>query len=648
MNHNQCTFQGYLLANLCGELQLIDRLPGATIIAVPAEDERAARASGSNAGQDLKPVVRRLDEGELDDITGSSKLVLRGQTDKEGGFCIEQPDYTGGSLDVYAVIERIPLHTDDGVRLHDLETPERLYLGTYRPSTSDQETWTATLYIPQEVYCSLKRRADVWTIAGRVTACDTDFPVGDLTVTAFDVDITQHDELGRGVTDSAGLFRIDYPGDRFREGTIIDVELFGGPDVYVMIEDSDGNTLLEESPTRGRASDRCNAGPCFCFDELCVEIDLPDQPRNPFVPAVWTDVGADRFTIPDDLTLNDFDADGYGVAGATHYAFTGNTLKMMGSAPYLDDPFTVEYRFLVSETPGVNGDPPLSASSFTRTVGAGPADDVDLFRDGVVLGRVVRLSPYKIVKVRARKADLDSDGWLDVKQAVERAFVEDSDVTPADISSFIGAPWGGWDPDVLLAINTRKLAVPSSPGSGLSLSAGDSVPSSELVDVNDGKFAFRFEMRLRNYTTGTTWPLPANGTTLNAIMLDNTTAIRLLAMVDHATDPCVPLQDQVDVTYTVYHPHLQGASITVESNESPPVFDKNLTDSNLPFSASADPNGTDPINNGSLNINTSQVGGNQSLHKCTYLVTLGLSWRLHSGDGAVALGNPQTTFYYEG
>lgn len=643
-----CTLHGYLLATLCGTLQIQDRIGGAEVIAVHSEREASAAETSLAARQDLKTVVQRVSEDDLNRLVESTNLVLRATTDDEGQFCIEQPDYAeadyaGGALDVYVVIPQVPYLQDGDRQARALDEAERLFLGTYRPAASGDDVWTLNLLLPREVYCALKRQADVWTIVGRVTACEAQVPIAGLLVTAFDVDLTQHDNLGTATTNGAGHFRIDYLGDLYREGTFIDVELFGGPDLFFNIEDSDGNVLLDEPRSRGRADDRENVGPCFCV-ELCVPV--PVGPQTP-VPAVWTDVGKARFAIPDGLSTNDFDADGYGVAGSTHYAFTGGALKMMGSVPYLSDPYTVEYRFLVSETPGVNGGAPPSAASFTRTVGAGA--DADLFVDGVVLGRVIRLAPsFKIVKVRARKADLDPNGWLDIKKAIERAFVEDPDVTPADIPGFIGAPYGGWDPDVLLALDTRKLAPATSPGSGLS--AGDNVPPSEEVDVTDGKVALRFEIRLRNTATAVTTDLPASGTTLNALMLDNTNALRLLEMVDHTTDACQPLSGSVDVAYTVYHPHLSSVNVNVRSNDG--SFNKNLDDVHLPFSVAADANGTDPMSNGALTINTSQLvppgDPQQPLHRCTYLVTLGLSWRLHTGDGGVALGDPQTTFFYEG
>lgn len=638
-----CTLRGYIYGVICDEFSFLDPLGEATVIGIPGEHQIPERGSLTHNNQEVKPFVKQIDEKELNKRVEGNKLVLRGTTDETGFFCINQPDYRGEPLDIYVIVGQIPLKQDDEREYVQLDEPAIYSLGTYQPSTSDQEQWQTNLVIPSEVYCQLKKRADVWSIVGQVTFCDTDVPANQVSVSAFDVDITQHDPLGTDVTNGAGYFRIDYPGSAFREGTIIDVELFGGPDLFFKIEDSDGNVLLGENANKGRHGDRCNAGPCFCVN-LCAPVEVP--PPKDGVPTVWTAVGKAEFLIPDSYSTNDFDADGYGVQGGTHYAFTGNSLKMMGSITYLDDPHTVEYRFRVSDKHGTNGGSTVPESDFNQTVGSVASGDLNLFQNGVEIGQVVRFFPsYKMVRVYANSSDLDNDGWLDIKKAIESAFISDPDVTPADIPSFINSPYGGWKQNILLAIDTTKIQAPISPGGATN--PGDAVTSG-IVNVADETYALRFEARIRNYSTNAVTALPADGTTLNAIVLDNTEAVRKLAMVAHSSDACKPLSGQIDVAYTVYHPHLGHANINVKSNESPPVFNKNLNDSNLPFSVNADPNGTNPMNNGSLNINNNQVGSNQSLHKCTYLVTLGVGWRMHNGDGALALGDPQTTFWYEG
>jgi hypothetical protein len=113
-------------------------------------------------------------------------------------------------------------------------------------------------------------------------------------------------------------FRIDYLGAAFRQGTIIDIELFGGPDIYFEVQDSGGTTLLAEDPSVGRTPGRADSGPCTCV-RLCV--DLPGDGGGDTMPSAWTRVGT-AFLIPDSpAALNDFDADGY--TTAAKFVLTG-------------------------------------------------------------------------------------------------------------------------------------------------------------------------------------------------------------------------------------------------------------------------------------------------------------------------------------
>ena len=94
--------------------------------------------------------------------------------------------------------------------------------------------------LPARFWCALRSLFDAWVICGHVTVCDTKEPVEGVKVFAFDRDWLQDDPLGFGVTDAAGHFRIDYTGADFRRGTFINIELFGGPDVYFRIESGFG------------------------------------------------------------------------------------------------------------------------------------------------------------------------------------------------------------------------------------------------------------------------------------------------------------------------------------------------------------------------------------------------------------------------
>ena len=163
-------------------------------------------------------------------------------------------------------------------------------------------------------------------------------------VIAFDRDWLQDDPLGFGVTDGAGKFRIDYSSDKFKKTPFpsIDIEWFGGPDLYFHIETPSGTSLLAESPSKGRTPGRENVGPCVCVD-LCLDQEQP--PPHPGPIPLFTNVGAYEV----DPTAGDFTADGTTTAGGM--AFTGQ-IPLIGILPNGDAPDAEQYRFRIAEFPG--------------------------------------------------------------------------------------------------------------------------------------------------------------------------------------------------------------------------------------------------------------------------------------------------------
>src|SRR5215831_12242340 len=139
----------------------------------------------------------------------------------------------------------------------------------------------------------------------------------------------QDDPLGSGLTDASGHFRIDYSGADFRKGTFINVELFGGPDVYFRVETVGRDVVLAEPPSEGRAPGRENIGPCFCVG-LCI-----DQP--PVVRHAW-------FTRVGDFNIySDMDAGTGLTVSAQPFGFPGahggpgfgfwSSMKLVGDCP---------------------------------------------------------------------------------------------------------------------------------------------------------------------------------------------------------------------------------------------------------------------------------------------------------------------------
>ncbi|MCP3960607.1 MAG: hypothetical protein GY719_22415 [bacterium] len=621
-----CTIQGYLYGLICGKHGIMDRVGRARIYAVASEREVTgeAIATADNA-QAAKPGLKRLNEDELQAKLDGERLVLEGETREDGWFCLRNPDYQGGPVDVYVVIDRVPLPEHEPA-WKKLPGRRVFFLGTFLPVASE-EGFVLKLVIPQYLWCRLKRAADAWTIAGKVTACaNPSVAIGDVTVTAFDVDWVEHDTLGSDKTSASGIYRIDYPGDAYRQAPFIDIELFGGPDVYFKIEDDDSNVLLDEPSSAGRAAGRADRGVCACID-LCVDVQVEED--GPVVPSIWTGIGTD-FTIPDGGSLNDFDDDGY--ADTPKYALW-RTIRMTGSAALetvAGNP--IEYRFLVSDTTAANSDPPVAAANFTRVVGKAP--DENLFAS-IKVCQMVRFSPFKIVDVKAKLGDLDPDGWLDVNKSIERTFIEDSTLSPLDIPDFVFV-----DTDGLMSINTRNLTTePNVPLAGLD--PGDAVPAGDRIGVE--KFAIRFEVReVIDKATNTFGPMLGDGTTVNALVMNNNPRVGLLAMKEHLeTTSCSPLTGSIHVAYTVHHPHLRDVSIRVKSNDG--VYNVNLSDPPLPLSGNTSAAITH-LHNAALAVPNS---GSNVLHKCTYLVTLRTWLRLHTGDNVMDDQHVHTTFYYE-
>jgi hypothetical protein len=446
------------------------------------------------------------------------------------------------------------------------------------------------------------------------------------------VDLVQHDNLGSAVTDAGGNFRIDFVGAAFRRGTIIDVELFGGPDVYFQIDDSSGTNLLLETPAFGRLAGRADRGPVFCVT-LCVNVPVPGTTG---IQPAWTGVGT-AFTIPDAGSLNDFDAAGY--AGTANYALT-SVIRMTGSAPIRTSAGNpVEYRFRVSDVTALNTAGPLGEANFSRIVGKSPDDG--LF-SSIKIGQMVRYSPFRIIDVYARLVDLDADGWLDPNASIMRTFTEVPGVTPADIPSFV------WiDSDGLMGIDTSRLTTAPDVPDGAAV-AGVPVPVANRIGLE--MKAFRFEVReVVNKAGGVFNLMPGHGTTVNSMILNNNAGFMKLAMQEHLTsgDLCGVLHGNVHVAYTVHHPHLSSVSLNVRSNDG--SFNADLKDlpQNLPLIGNILAS-INMMNNPSLAINGNPgVPPGQMLHKCSYLVTLAAVRRLHTGDTSVSTDFRQVTFYYE-
>jgi hypothetical protein len=193
-----------------------------------------------------------------------------------------------------------------------------------------EASWSYCL--SKRYWCLVRARFHAWVICGRVTICDSRSGVApNVVVKAFDADWLQHDALGSATTGSDGRFRIDYLPSDFRKDIFgLNIELFGGPDLYFAIETPSGTPLLTETPADGRKPGRENVDNCACV-ELCVK-EVP-----PVTQAWFTRIG--DFSIYSDI---DYDGDGktehavpFGFANqhaGPDYGFFGH-MKLIGDCP---------------------------------------------------------------------------------------------------------------------------------------------------------------------------------------------------------------------------------------------------------------------------------------------------------------------------
>lgn len=231
-----------------------------------------------------------------DQVQGKeSRLLAKAETDVEGKFTFElDKNYAGEAFEVDVYCGSVPRQKIG----KKPPKPRQFTITTVQPRYRETEGGFVAVWdycLPYRFWCAVLALFDVWTICGRVLDCETKLPISGVKVKAFDADWLQDDYLGFAFTDVTGKFIITYSGVDFRQGTWIDVELIGGPDLYFTIEDAGGHPLLTETQVNGRTPGRENAGNCFCV-ELCVPLthDGGNDPQP--IPAFLRIGGVDYQT----------------------------------------------------------------------------------------------------------------------------------------------------------------------------------------------------------------------------------------------------------------------------------------------------------------------------------------------------------------
>ncbi len=418
-------FKGKLCGYICGECQ--EPLAGLKVRLYRTRKEQNITAL---AVANPKDTLNILSENILKEK--ESSLIAETEIDEQGNFQFElgiKQKYDGEAFEIDIYCKTVPRLKS----LPDKQEPVQFTITVLQPQwkkIGEKYVGVWEYCIPWRFWCALRARFGAWVICGRVTVCNTKVPVAGLKVYAFDVDWLQDDDLGFGITDGDGKFRIDYSFSDFNKtpfSPFINFELIGGPDIYFRVEDSGGNVLLNEPRSRGRQNDRENTGPCFCVD-LCVDIQVVPPFNNPW----FTHVG-DFHIITDINSVSGLtNAPVFG-HGGPNYAFFGG-MKLKGFCPKTSPsgpslPMRYRFRYAPLATPlaltPISGDKVLPVLVGSRLIQWKLFDNnlVWTFQSIYVQGSGATPDPTPTPggpgpwgSVPAHIIVPDADGWINVDQ----------------------------------------------------------------------------------------------------------------------------------------------------------------------------------------------------------------------------------------
>lgn len=577
-----------------------------------------------------KHTFRILTSEDIADKQG--RLLAETETDASGNFFFElgkKSGYNGEPFEIDVYCEKVP-----GQKTAKEEPPPLQFsITTLQPKWYESQNGLVAVWdyvLPQRFWCGIRARFGAWVICGKVTMCQSSAPVQGVRVRAFDVDWLQDDALGWGTTDAAGFFRIYYSVQDFKQTPFspwINWEMIGGPDLYFKVESSIGTPLLVEPRSRGRNSDRENAGPCFCV-KLCIEKQPPVEQEPDPIP-LFTHVGSYDVHSANPA-LSDFNAaDGTTKVGG--FAFT-ETIPLRGILPngYASDP--VEYRFRYARHlvpgPGLGPVQNVDATMIPRTrIGMlefwgwnGSAWET-MYANYYVNDPAAPVAtiPQQFgppLTVAVSKS-VGTDGWIEVPT--------EHDLTQGGVGLFIPNSW-------LINLDTEKLSNESfnltAAAPPLPLKAGDTVPAAQRSETP----TFRLYFEARSVATH----VSKGSNNLDRIAVSNTSytyerhpgwagstpttdavvSLDIAEMV--AGTGCDTMKDELHALFTVYHPYLAEARLYFEGN--PP----------LPAPAVA------PIVSGEARVG---LPGHlfiiSMLHPCAYILWLRAKLNLTRGWGLI-------------
>jgi hypothetical protein len=551
-------FRGRLCGRICPDCP--EHLADAKIRLYRLRDDqdvlRLATASTKQTFGQLKPAeVKRK----------QSALLAETTTDADGAFAFEldrEIDYDGGAFEVDLVIDRVPGQPEDSKA-----KPRQFTLTTLQPQWRQGEknlVWGWDYCIPHRLWCLIRGLFGAWTICGQVSFCDSGQAIPGVRVKAFDRDWLEDDALGEAITDGAGRFRIDYSAADFKQGTFLDVELFGGPDLYFRVETAGGVPLLVEAPSRGRDADRENVGPCFCV-RLCVDEVPEEDPVEP--PPVFLRVGGYDYA-----TAIDSAPAGSGLTVGDGRAFFA-TNRLNGTLPKKLNGSPMEYRFEVRE----------------------------LQDDGTPITAWTTVLPAQIA--RTRIGDLINENPAfpgDPNPFISQPYYVNGnagEISAAIVNNWIRVPqesdWSLAGPGYFQPNGNmiRLISTSIAPDAGVDLTGlltGASSTSTGQPLVENRHFGIR--MRVREVgaigpgiAAGTCQHIAINNTRYDNILrhpawmpqaLSNQLAVAMVDIAQLQVNGCTEIGNDLDVLFTAAHPTLGNVSVSMTGPGGPYSFNE--------------------------------------------------------------------------
>jgi hypothetical protein len=621
-------FRGNLCGYLCSDCS--EPLSGIKV-RLYRPDEREDITSRAVARPD--DTFHQVGDDDLDGKSG--RLIAETTVDEKGEFTFnlsEENNYDGKAFDIdiwcpTGYRRPIPPPKDEaaeGLQFH-ITTLQPLWRAN--PQTDRRELSYFWRYcIPTRWWCRILALLGLWVICGRVVDCEREIAISGVKVFAFDADWLQDDPLGSAVTDTGGNFRIYYTRAQF-EKTIfswLNLEWVSGPDLYFRIESASAQVLLQEPRSAGRAVGRQNVGNCFCV-KLCVPFgggdgggDGDPQPIPAFLRIGGIDYQTGMHSAPF----------GNGLTNSSYAFFS--TLRLNGILSRTLGGQPMEYCFEYTKDfdgaglpinwqrvlPGQIGQTNIGYVEKANFV-ALPFPHWEFDNKNVYVNGAPPLPGDIIVTP-------DAQGWILVPQN------HDDPTNAAGVGLFVA------NGNQIMLDSTSLMPFPAIDLTGLA--AGNDTTSTGHALAHDEVFALRMLAREQGNDAS-----KVQTGMCNRIAIDNTLyngmshhpewgawgpvteyGVCLVDIEQLQMAGCAKITTQVDIAYSVAHPHLGSIGMTLTG----PMPTVNL--------------GPIPVSPNSFGTVTHLFAPTDP--QCAYLVTLSATYLLTTGDSNLSGVQDQIAF----